>query len=99
MPANKKYLSSNWQRFAKITAGIFGGYFVTLSFHLALSFWFNHTNVIITGAFTGFIMWATLMVLAFLSKNGWKILVIYLLITLLFSAIIYISKTYYPIIS
>ena len=99
MPANKKYLSSNWQRFAKITAGIFGGYFVTLSFHLALSFWFNHTNVIITGAFTGFIMWATLMVLAFLSKNGWKILVIYLLITLFFSAIIYISKTYYPIIS
>ena len=99
MPANKKYLSSNWQRFAKISAGILGGYFVTLSFHLALSFWFNHTNVIITGAFTGFIMWATLMVLAFLAKNGLKIWGIYILLTLLFSIIIYIGKTYYPIIS
>lgn len=99
MPANKKYLTSNWQRFAKITAGFLGGYFVTLSFHLALAFWFNHSNIIITGAFTGFIMWATLMVLAFLAKNGWKIWVIYLLLTLLFSVIIYFGKTYYPIIS
>lgn len=97
MPANPKYLSSNWQRFAKITAGFIGGYLVSVSFHMALAFWINHVNIIITGAFTAFIVWAGLMVLAFLAKNGWKIWGIYLLLTLLFSATIYLSKIYHPI--
>ncbi|NIJ45615.1 Ca2+/Na+ antiporter [Wenyingzhuangia heitensis] len=98
MPANPKHLTtSNWQRFAKISAGILGGYLVSVTFHLALSYWFYHVNVIITSAFTGFILWATLLVLAFLAKNGWKIWGLYLFITLLFSAIIYISKIYFPI--
>ncbi|UOB16516.1 hypothetical protein [Abyssalbus ytuae] len=99
MPANKKYLSSNWQRFSKISAGFLGGYFVSITFHMALAFWFNHLDVIITSAFTGFILWCTLMVLAFLAKNGWKIWGIYLLLTFLFCTVIYLGKTYYPIIS
>lgn len=99
MPANTKYLSSNWQRFAKITAGFLGGYSVTISFHLALTFIFNHVNVIITLSYTGFILWAILIVLAFFAKNGWKIWAIYFLITLLFSNIIYFGKIYNPIIS
>ena len=99
MPANPKYLSSNWQRFAKITAGFLGGYFVTISFHLAISFIFNHVNVMITSTYSGFILWAVLMILAFLAKNGWKIWIIYLLLTLLFSIIIYVGKIYNPIIS
>ncbi len=98
MPANPKYLSSNSQRFAKITAGFLGGYLVTVTCHIALSFWINHINVIITTTFTGFILWSILMVVAFLAKNGWKIWGIYLLISLLFSFIIYLGKTYHPLI-
>ncbi len=99
MPANPKYLSSNWQRFAKISAGFLGGYFVTISFHLAISFFLNHANVMITSTYSGFILWAVLMILAFIAKNGWKIWAIYLLITFLFSIIIYFGKIYNPIIS
>jgi uncharacterized membrane protein len=47
-------------------------------------------------AFTGFILWVTLMVIAFLAKNGWKIWGIYLFITLLFALLIYVGKTYNP---
>ena len=37
MPANKKYLTkSTSQRFAKISAGLDGGYMVTESRHIAL---------------------------------------------------------------
>lgn len=99
MPANPKHLSSPWQRVAKISAGFIGGYLVTITFHMALSFWLNHVNVIITATFTGFILWASLMVIAFLSKNGWKIWGIYLLLSLLFSVIIYIGKMCNPIIN
>ncbi|WP_111309914.1 hypothetical protein [Confluentibacter sediminis] len=97
MPANPKYLSSNWQQFAKITAGFLGGYFVTITCHLSLTFWLDHVNVMITSTFTGFILWVTLMIVAFLSKNGWKIWGIYILLGLFFSLIIYLGKMYYPI--
>ena len=99
MPANPKYLTqSKWQRFAKISAAILGGYFVSTTFHLALASWFNHVNVLITMVFTGFIVWVALMVVAFLAKNGWKIWGIYLLLTLVFSLLIYAGQIYNPII-
>tara|TARA_R110002050_G_scaffold109796_1_gene221109 strand:+ start:34717 stop:35016 length:300 start_codon:yes stop_codon:yes gene_type:complete len=97
MPANPKYLSSNWQRFAKITAAIIGGYLVTVSFHLAMAYIFNHVTIIITSTFTGFVLWVVLMIVAFLAKNGWKIWGIYLLATLAFSILIYLGKIYNPI--
>ncbi|RUT70816.1 hypothetical protein D0817_10155 [Flavobacterium cupreum] len=98
MPANPKYLTqSKWQRFAKITAAILGGYFVSVSFHLALASWFNRVNIIMTMAFTGFILWVALMVIAFLAKSGLKIWGIYLLLTLIFCGIIYLGQTYNPI--
>lgn len=98
MPANQKYLSTPTQRFAKITAGLLGGYMVTMSLHLALAYWINHVNVIMTLRFGGFILWAGLLIVAFLVKNGWKIWGIYLLITLFFSVFIYIGKIYNPIL-
>lgn len=99
MPANKKYLTPSLsQRFAKISAGLLGGYLVTVSFHMALAFFLDHVVVLMTLLFGGFILWAALLVLAFLAKNGWKIWGIYLLFTLLFSVIIYFGKTYSPII-
>lgn len=98
MPANPKYLTqSKWQRFAKITAAILGGYIVSVSFHLALASWFNKTNVVITMVFSGFILWVTLMIVAFLAKNGWKIWLIYLSLSLLFSVLLYLGQNYNPI--
>lgn len=95
MPANPKYLTkSKTQRFAKITAAILGGYFVSVSFHLAIAAWFDRANVIITMAFSSFILWVALMVIAFLAKNGWKIWGIFLVLTLLFSSIVYLGQSH-----
>jgi hypothetical protein len=47
-------------------------------------------------AFSGFILWVALMIVAFLAKSGWKIWGIYLLITLLCSLLIYLGQTYNP---
>ncbi|KDN56657.1 hypothetical protein [Flavobacterium seoulense] len=98
MPANPKYLTqSKWQRFSKITAAILGGYLVSVSFHLALASWFNRANIMITMAYTGFILWVALMVIAFLAKKAWKIWLIYLGMTLVFSALVYLGQIYNPI--
>ncbi len=99
MPANKKYLTSSpTQRFAKITAAILGGLMVAVLFHMALASWFNHVAVIITSTFSAFILWAVLMVLAFLGKNGWKIWGIYLAASLLFGVLIYFGQQTHPIV-
>ncbi|MFI2742656.1 hypothetical protein ACG2LH_07945 [Zhouia sp. PK063] len=92
MPANKKYLSSPIQRFAKISAGFIGGYLVTVTFHLALAAWFNKVTVIITSSFTSFILWAVLMVIAFLGKNGWKVWGLYLLLSMVFLGFMYLGN-------
>jgi hypothetical protein len=85
MPANKKYLSTPFQRFLKITAGFIGGYIVMLSFHVLLAAIFEKKDIVITAGFTGYLLWAVLMLFAFLAKNGWKIWGIYLLLAAVFS--------------
>lgn len=85
MPANKKYLSSPFQRFLKISAGFIGGYTVMLSFHLLLTQLFDKKDIVITAAFTGYILWAVLLLLAFLAKNGWKVWLYYILLTAVFA--------------
>jgi|SRR5690606_21433268 len=98
MPANKKYLTkSPVQRFAKISAGMVGGYLVTVSLHLALALWIDHVNVLMTLRFGGFILWVALLIVAFVAENGWKIWGIYLGITLLFSGVFYLGKIYHPL--
>jgi len=97
MPANSKYLTkSPWQRASKITAAILGGYFVSVTFHLALASWFSRAEILMTMAFTGFILWVALMVIAFLAKSAWKIWALYILLTLLFCLFIYLGQTYNP---
>lgn len=99
MPANKKHLTkSPWQRFAKLSAGFVGGYLLTTSFFMALAFWIDHKAVLLTLRFAGFILWAGLLIVAFLAKNGWKVWGIYLSLSLFFSLIIYLGKLYSPII-
>lgn len=80
MPANKKYLTqSPLQRTLKITAGIIGGYLVTLALHEFIMLFLPKKDVYMTMHFTTYIIWAILMVLAFLAKSGWKIWGWYLL--------------------
>ncbi|WP_192346874.1 hypothetical protein [Algoriphagus sp. Y33] len=94
MPANKKYLTPTFlHRFSRITAGFIGGYAVTVSFFLALSFWLDKVSVLFTLVFGGFLLWVALMIIAFIADSGWKIWGIYILLTLCFSAIVYLNQS------
>ncbi|MEM6804724.1 MAG: hypothetical protein AAF696_25225 [Bacteroidota bacterium] len=91
MPAKQKYLSSPGQRFLKITAGLIGGFMITILFHNSIgSLMANKGALIITSAFSSFIVWAFLLLFAFMAKNGWKIWGIYILIMLGFTAILFL---------
>lgn len=93
MPADKKHLSSTGQRILKISAGILGGYLVTVLLHNAIaSFLKNKDGLIVTSAYTSFLLWSILMVIAFLTKNGWKVWGVYLLLIFIFAGLIFINK-------
>ena len=99
MPANKKYLTtSSWQRFAKISAGIVGGYIISALLHIVLAFWLPDPKlVLITSVYTLYILWVTIIILSFLAKNGWKLWAIYLGIMIILSIAVYFGKLYHPI--
>lgn len=85
MPANKKYLTkSPIVRLLRITAGFFGGYAVAVSFHLMLGRFFDPGDVLITAYFSCIMLWAVLLLLAFLVDNVWKIWLIYAALTVVF---------------
>ncbi|WP_430906786.1 hypothetical protein [Maribacter sp. 2-571] len=94
MPANTKYLSSTGQRWLKVSAGILGGYLATIAIHNAIGVVLeNKSALILTTAYSSFFLWVALMILAFLSKNGWKawggmflIIVVCTIIIILFKA-------------
>ncbi|MEM8928343.1 MAG: hypothetical protein AAGC45_09070 [Bacteroidota bacterium] len=93
MPANPKHLASPGHRALKISAGILGGFLVTILGHNALGTLLeNKSALIVTTAFSAFIVWAILMVVAFMFKNGWKAWGVYLLLIVLFGTIIYFYK-------
>jgi hypothetical protein len=85
MPANKKYLTkSPWLRLSKILAGAVGGYAVMMSLHLFLTAFLPKENVIITAYFTGYMLWALLLLYAFVVRNVWRVWAIYMVLTLIF---------------
>ncbi|MBL6447721.1 hypothetical protein JMN32_15490 [Fulvivirga sp. 29W222] len=97
MPANKKHLTPSFhQRFAKITAGFLGGYFITSTLFMVLALYTDRAVMLVTLRFGGFILWCVLMIIPFLFRNGWKAWGIYLVTTLLFSSILYFTKTESP---
>jgi len=100
MPANVKHLTKNpWQKFAKITAGIIGGYIITALFHLSLALWIpNHKEVLITSIYTVFIIWGVLLIVPYLFKNGWKVWGLYLFISILLYTIYFFGKQQNPFI-
>lgn len=91
MPANKKYLTTSpLQRALKITAGIIGGFLLTTAIHQFAMLFFPKKDVHVTMYVTAYVIWAILMLIAFLSTNGWKIWGWYLLLCmLLFSPYLY----------
>lgn len=90
MPANKKHFSTTGQRVLKISAGLLGGYGVSLSFFIALYSLTNFSGVLYTFLFGGFLLWAALLVCAFIFKNGWKAWGLYLLLCLIFSGLAFV---------
>ena len=93
MPAKREFLTTRGQRALKITAGLIGGYLLAVSFQMVLSVLIpDRTAVILTGAFTVFMFWIVLMIVAFLARNGWIIWGIYLLSTAICATIIYFLK-------
>jgi hypothetical protein len=86
MPAKKKYLTkSGWLRTSKILAGAVGGYTVMFSLHLLLCRVFSREDVIVTSFFTGYILWAFLLLWAFVARNVWIVWLTYAGLTLVFS--------------
>ncbi|NQX83015.1 MAG: hypothetical protein HRT66_13625 [Flavobacteriaceae bacterium] len=100
MPANPKYLTYNpWQRFAKISAGLVGGYLVAASTHLALAAWSPYRQeTLITSIYSMFLMWVLMFLIAFVSGNGWKVWIIYLVSSLAIFALAFYGKQLYPAI-
>ena len=86
MPANPKYLTkSPWLRLVKIVVGFGGGYAVMLSLHLLLMRVFPPQNVAATAFITGYVLWALLLLWAFVARSVWRVGATYLGLTLLFS--------------
>ena len=86
MPANKKHLTkSPWIRTLKILAGTIGGYTVMFSFHLFLSKILPREAVVVTSFITGYLLWGILLLWAFIADNVWKLWLLYIGLTLLFS--------------
>ena len=93
MPANPKYLSSPGQRVLKITAGILGGLILTVFIHNAIGAILKEKGwLVITSAYSSFIIWVSLLIIAFLSKNGWIIWGIYLLLICVFATITFLNN-------
>ncbi len=91
MPANKKYLTkSPWTKFSKILIGTLGGYLVTISFHVALTRIFPQEYVMVTSFITGYLLWATLLLFAFIINKAWKTWAIYTALIVVFSGIYFI---------
>ncbi|CAM1359961.1 hypothetical protein [Tenacibaculum xiamenense] len=100
MPANQKFLTkSPWQQFAKISAGILGGYIITAILHMILAIWVPlHNEVLITSIFTLFIVWCILLIVPYLFKNGWKAWGIYGVSIILLYALYFIANKANPFI-
>jgi hypothetical protein len=93
MPANPKYLSSPGHRILKITAGILGGYLISVLFHNAIGSMLEEKGaLIITTGYTSFIVWAAMLIFAFMGKNGWKVWGLYLLLIALLAGVIFLNK-------
>lgn len=90
MPANPKYLSTPGQRALKISAGLLGGYMLSIALHSVMALVPGiGLSLLVSGTFSVFLLWTVFMVIAFLARNGWVIWGIYLLLSLVLGFIAY----------
>jgi len=91
MPANKKYLSSSGKRFSKVTAAILGGYIATMLLHIAIAKnLINDTPLLMTTAYSGFLIWIVFMLFAFLIDKAWHVWLLYTSLSCISLALIFI---------
>jgi len=100
MPANPKYLNkSPWHQFAKISAGIIGGYIISALFHMCLPLWLpSSKNILISSIFTLFIVWCACLIIPFLFKNGWKAWLLYIILIIILFGMYYLGNKNNPFI-
>ncbi|MEQ8472584.1 MAG: hypothetical protein RIC35_15440 [Marinoscillum sp.] len=91
MPAKKEYLSGPWKRFSKLMAAIVGAYMTAMLFHVALAKLAmpNETPVVLSGSYTGFVVWVGLMILVYFIKKAWHAWLLLLGISLFSGSIIF----------
>ena len=79
MPANPKYLTqSPWQKVAKLSAGIIGGYTITALLHMFIAIQIPlHNEIIVTSTFSLFLIWCILLIIPYLFNNGWTVWIMY----------------------
>lgn len=91
MPAKSKYLSFGRKRFSRVLAAILGGYLVAMLIHLAIAKNIaNNDAILISITFSGFLLWAILMVVFFLIEKTWLTWLIIAVISALCLALILI---------
>lgn len=100
MPANRKYLTNSmWQRVAKISASLLGGYLIAVGTHLLLTLWLpGHRVVLVTFRYSLYLLWVVFMFIPFLFENGWKCWLYYFVIIALLAAGIVDGMIYHPIV-
>lgn len=100
MPANPKYLTKNpWQQFAKISAGILGGYIITALIHMVSALFIPfHKEILITTTITFFIIWVVFLIIPYLFKNGWKVWLLYIIIISILFGLYYIGNQQNPFV-
>ncbi|WP_196887214.1 hypothetical protein [Aureivirga sp. CE67] len=93
MPAQTKYLSDKTNRFLKISAGVVGGYFLSICFHLIIGLIITNKSILVmTSAYSAFLLWVAFLVFAFLIRKGKHVWLIYSISILILSFIIYLLK-------
>lgn len=72
MPAKAKYLSSGWVRFSKVMAAVFGAYLASMFIHLGFAASVaDDTPVLLTSAYSYFLVWVGLMIMVYMIKKAW----------------------------
>lgn len=89
MPAKKKYLSGAGERASKVTAAILLGYVLAMLLHITLA---KHapddTPVLMTSAYSSFLTWVGLMILAFFMPKARHVWTLYTGLSLLCVALL-----------
>ncbi|MEL6673059.1 MAG: hypothetical protein AAFR61_12735 [Bacteroidota bacterium] len=72
MPAKAKYLSSGWVQFSKLMAAIFGCYIASTMLHISFAkSVVDDTPVLLTSAYSFFLVWVGLMIMVYMIKRAW----------------------------